>query len=306
MTSTASGNSGSAESSCSRRWTTCSCICARRSSQSSTWAIATSSSMAPRWSRRSKPAGGSGSSWSRSSKATRPPAGSSICGNPRTSSRWRSRSIASRTTKSWSGTPRCTAAVPRTSDSPKVAGKFIARNSVAPPRENMGVLGIDTIAIVVSDRHQAIRWYRDVLGLDVAYIGPRISNLDPSVQGTPDDAGHWIEMGPLRPRTRVHVCQMDELEPGPTGITFLTDDILADYERMQEMGVAFPLPPEKMEWGEWLGQFADPDGNRVDLQQPISSRERKGRPPAGETPPPPPGKRGPAAPPPPPPGSGAG
>ncbi len=98
----------------------------------------------------------------------------------------------------------------------------------------MGVLGIDTIAIVVSDRHKAIRWYRDVLGLDVAYIGPRISNVDPSVQGTPDDAGHWIEMGPLRPRTRVHVCQMDEMEPGPTGITFLTDDILADYERMRK------------------------------------------------------------------------
>jgi len=148
-------------------------------------------------------------------------------------------------------------------------------------RENMGILGIDTIAIVVADRHKAIRWYRDVLGLDVAYIGPRTSNVDPSVQGTPDDAGHWIEMGPLRPQTRIHVCQMDETEPGPTGITFLTDDIVADYERMRELGVEFPVPPEKMEpekmeWGEWLGQFADPDGNVFDLKQPISTREWKG------------------------------
>lgn len=139
----------------------------------------------------------------------------------------------------------------------------------------MGILGIDTIAIVVSDRHRAIRWYRDVLGLEVAYIGPRISNADPNVQGTPDDAGHWIEMGPLRPETRVHVCQMDATEPGPTGITFLTDDILADYKRLQEKGVEFPMPPEKMEWGEWLGQFADPDGNVFDLKQPISIREWK-------------------------------
>src|SRR2546428_5861246 len=143
-------------------------------------------------------------------------------------------------------------------------------------RENMGILGIDTIAIVVADRHKAIRWYRDVLGLDVAYIGPRTSNVDPSVQGTPDDAGHWIEMGPLRPQTRIHVCQMDETEPGPTGITFLTDDIVADYERMRELGVEFPVPPEKVEWGEWLGQFADPDGNVFDLKQPISTREGKG------------------------------
>ena len=148
----------------------------------------------------------------------------------------------------------------------------------------MGVLGIDTIAIVVSDRHKAIRWYRDVLGLDVAYIGPRISNADPSVQGTPDDAGHWIELGPLRPETRVHVCQMDETEPGPTGITFLTDDILADYERMQKLGVEFPVPPEKMEWGEWLGQFSDPDGNVFDLKQPLSIRDGKGASLAGKPP----------------------
>jgi catechol 2,3-dioxygenase-like lactoylglutathione lyase family enzyme len=151
----------------------------------------------------------------------------------------------------------------------------------------MGILGIDTIAIVVSDRHKAIRWYRDVLGLDVAYIGPRTSNVDPNVQGTPDDAGHWIEMGPLRPETRVHVCQMDVMEPGPTGITFLTDDILADYKRLREKGVEFPLPPEKTEWGEWLGQFADPDGNVFDLKQPISAREWKvsSRPPERRKPP---------------------
>src|SRR5439155_26181439 len=138
-----------------------------------------------------------------------------FCGNPRMSSRWRRSSIESRTTKSWSGTPRCTVAVPGTSDSPKVAGKFIARDSVAPLGEYMGVLGIDTIAIVVSDRHKAIRWYRDVLGLDVAYIGPRISNVDPSVQGTPDDARHGIAMGPLRPRTLALFCQRDEAEPCP-------------------------------------------------------------------------------------------
>src|SRR5436853_7887191 len=111
----------------------------------------------------------------------------------------------------------------------------------------MGVLGIDTIAIVVSDRHKAIRWYRDVLGVDVAYIGPRISNADPSVQGTPDDAGHWIELGPLRPRARGRVCQRDETERGPTGITFLTDNILAHYARMQEMGAGLPGPPRKTE-----------------------------------------------------------
>ncbi len=137
----------------------------------------------------------------------------------------------------------------------------------------MGILGIDTVAIVVSDRHRAIRWYRDVLGLEVAYIGPSESNPNPSVQGSPESAGHWIEFGPLRPRTRVHLCEMGEAEPGPTGITFLTDDILSDHERMSAKGAHFTHLPEKMDWGEWIAEFADPDGNVFDLKQPLSAHE---------------------------------
>src|SRR6267378_102664 len=40
------------------------------------------------------------------------------------------------------------------------------------PSIRMTVLGIDTVAIVVSDLRKAIAWYRDILGLVVAYIGP--------------------------------------------------------------------------------------------------------------------------------------
>lgn len=137
----------------------------------------------------------------------------------------------------------------------------------------MVILGLDTVAIVVADRHKAIRWYRDVLGLEVAYLGPNDSSPDPSAVGTPGDAGHWIELGPLRPRTRVHLCEMAETEPGPTGITFLTDDIRADYERMRAKGVQFLYPPKQMDWGEWLTEFLDPDGNQFDLKQPISTEE---------------------------------
>lgn len=137
----------------------------------------------------------------------------------------------------------------------------------------MSITGIDTVAIVVSDRRKAIAWYRDVLGLPVAYIGPNEPNADASVQGTPDNPGHWIELGPFRPLTRVHLCEFSDhrTEPGPTGITFLTNDIHADCERMIAQGVRFLYPPKKMEWGEWLCEFADPDGNEFDLKQPMES-----------------------------------
>lgn len=66
---------------------------------------------------------------------------------------------------------------------------------------------------------------------------------------------------------------MAKTEPGPTGITFLTDDILSDYERMRAKGVRFTHTPEKMDWGEWIADFVDPDGNAFDLKQPISTHE---------------------------------
>src|SRR5213596_2157637 len=272
----------SAESSSSRRRTTSSCTCARRSSTSSIWAPATLCSTAPRWSRRSRPVAENGSSSSRSSKANPPPVESWSHGRRRTSSRSRSRSTGFRTTRSWSGTRRCTGAGPQNADARgRATLRFIPRISDS-VSIRMTVLGVDTIAIVVSDPRKAIEWYRDVLGLDVAYIGPSDSNPDPTVQGTAENPGHWVQLGPARPRTRVHLCFMrGETEPGPSGITFITDDIQADYERMRRQGVEFPLPPEKMEWGEWLGQFADLDGNVSDLKQPISTAEwRAGSPPA--------------------------
>ena len=134
------------------------------------------------------------------------------------------------------------------------------------------VTGIDTGAVGVSDGATAIAWYRDVVGLEVAYIGPEEPNPDPSVQGTADLPGHWVEMGPPRPGTRIHLCVLGgKTEPGPTGITFLTDDIQADYERMRALGVRFLSVPRKMDWGEWLCAFVDPDGNEFDLKQPSSS-----------------------------------
>lgn len=134
----------------------------------------------------------------------------------------------------------------------------------------MAVLGLDTVAIVVRDRHRAIAWYRDVLGLEIAYLGPNSEDADPTAQGTPDNAGHWIEMGPGRPLTRVHICELpDQVESGPTGITFITSDIRADFERMRAKGAKFLYPPKRMDWGEWLSEFEDPDGNGFDLKQPI-------------------------------------
>src|SRR5256886_7986578 len=136
------------------------------------------------------------------------------------SSQWKSRLTGSRITRSWSGTRRCTDAGRRSDDAcrPETL-KFIPRISDS-ISIRMTVLGVDTIAIVVSDPRKAIEWYRDVLGLDVAYIGPSESNPDPSVQGTAENPGHWVELGPARPPTPAPPCfTRGAAEPPPPGST---------------------------------------------------------------------------------------
>ena len=92
----------------------------------------------------------------------------------------------------------------------------------------------------------------------------------------PPEVGHWIEMGPLRPRTRLHLCEMGgATEPGPTGITLITDDIQADFRRLHGRGVKFLSSPKLEEWGEWLCAFVDPDENEFDLKQPADPQTWK-------------------------------
>ena len=135
----------------------------------------------------------------------------------------------------------------------------------------MTIFAIDTVAVVVSDRRKALAWYSEVLGLRAAYIGPPEPNPDPAIQGSPEKPGHWIEVGPSRPLTRIHLCELPNgrIESGPTGITILTDNIQSEYNRMEQKGVRFLYRPKKMEWGEWICEFADPDGNEFNLKQPI-------------------------------------
>ena len=107
-----------------------------------------------------------------------------------------------------------------------------------------------SVAIVVSDRRKAVRWYREKLGVEVS-----------------DQSDHWVTVGSKRRGVRLHLSQVTEfdpkgkLEPGNSGIMFLVDtDIPKAYRQLKRRGVKFPFPPKKEEWG-WFCGFADPDGN---------------------------------------------
>jgi len=116
----------------------------------------------------------------------------------------------------------------------------------------MGIRGV-SVAVAVTDRRKAARWYAKVLDWKV---------LD-------DDPEHWTTVGDPGGRFRVHLCEVGgrpgrrppRSEVGNTGIQLVTDEpIRRVAARLKRRGVRFSLPPKKMPWG-WIARFLDPDGN---------------------------------------------
>ena len=109
------------------------------------------------------------------------------------------------------------------------------------------------MAVAVSDRAKAAKWYVDTLGFRV---------FD-------DDPEHWTTVGERSGKFRLHLCEVGgrpgknppKSEVGNTGILLLTNEpFLRTCARLKKRRVRFSMPPKKLPWG-WLAKFLDPDGN---------------------------------------------
>jgi catechol 2,3-dioxygenase-like lactoylglutathione lyase family enzyme len=108
------------------------------------------------------------------------------------------------------------------------------------------VLALADVAVVVSDAKGSADWWKRHLGFASHRIGGAES--------------HAV-LGPPGERLVLHLCEgIAPLEPGDTGIAFVTDGIEELVERMARNGVAFPEPLREEAWGK-RAKFADPDGN---------------------------------------------
>lgn len=101
-------------------------------------------------------------------------------------------------------------------------------------------------AVTVASAKDSAKWWTEKLGFKVHVIGP---------------GGHAVMVAPAGDRFLLHLCEgFAPVEPGNTGIAFVTDDIAALVERMISGGVQFPEPLKQESWGGHA-KFADPDGN---------------------------------------------
>lgn len=103
---------------------------------------------------------------------------------------------------------------------------------------------LSSLAVVVSNAKKSAKWYKEKLGLEVR-----------------DREGHWITVSSKGSNAVLHLCEeFYPLEPGNSGISFISKDVAKDQKALEKKGVKFTTPTTKEDWGTYA-MFADPDGN---------------------------------------------
>ncbi|MGP8071679.1 MAG: VOC family protein [Thermoplasmata archaeon] len=108
------------------------------------------------------------------------------------------------------------------------------------------MIAIADVAVVVSSAAKSAKWWTKNLGFATYTVGK---------------GGHALLVAPPGDRFVLHLCEgFAPLEPGDTGIAFVTDGMDRLVARMLRGGVEFAVPVKKETWGK-MAKFADPDGN---------------------------------------------
>lgn len=109
------------------------------------------------------------------------------------------------------------------------------------------MLTLADVAVTVTNAKTSADWWVQNLGFGVHTVG--------------EPGGHAIMVAPPGDHFVLHLCEgFEPVEPGNTGIAFVTDAIETLVARMVAGGVRFPQPLTRESWGA-MAKFADPDGN---------------------------------------------
>lgn len=148
---------------------------------------------------------------------------------------------------------------------------------------------IDTwhFSFTVSDIEQSVKFYRDVLGMELVHEQEQSNAYTRKFVGYPD--AHLkvaqLKIKGRQPGRSGHLLELVEYvapkgqkvdtrtpNPGTAHLAFEVDDIQAEYRRMVELGVRFRSEPVAIEAGINKGgytvYFLDPDDITLEIIQP--------------------------------------
>jgi catechol 2,3-dioxygenase-like lactoylglutathione lyase family enzyme len=125
-------------------------------------------------------------------------------------------------------------------------------------------------SLFVHDQEEALKFYRDVLGMEVRadFTNGNFRWLSVGSTSQPD-----LEIV-LMATTENHALSADSAKAAQallnsgqmSGGVFQTDDAMRDYEAWSAKGVEFTMKPTE-QYGKIAGNFKDPSGNSFTLQQ---------------------------------------
>ncbi len=115
------------------------------------------------------------------------------------------------------------------------------------------------VNIFVTDLERAVDFYTSKLGL----------KLEQS------DAGHGyasLDAGAIRLGLAAVDGEHSRMAGRHTGVGLAVDDLVAEHDRLRELGVRFTMAPERQPWGGFMAVLADPDGNELYLDEVAATR----------------------------------
>jgi catechol 2,3-dioxygenase-like lactoylglutathione lyase family enzyme len=134
-------------------------------------------------------------------------------------------------------------------------------------------LGLQAVRVYVRDQEESLRFYEDQLGFHVAFDA-QLQSGDRWLAVAPPDGTAVLALIAPRPDS-----WEQKLIGRPTGVVFMTEDVVAKYEEWRRRGVKFLITPRLRRvhyrepdeipdvpvWGGIFTRFKDQDGNSFEL-----------------------------------------
>ena len=110
--------------------------------------------------------------------------------------------------------------------------------------------GLGIVMLGVRDLPRSIAFYRDLLGLPVAFASDEFA---------------FLKAGAVTLGLRESPDLLEAREDGRTELVFGVDDVDRAYDLLRERGVAFRVPPRVVTGDQLAADFRDPDGHVLSI-----------------------------------------
>lgn len=112
---------------------------------------------------------------------------------------------------------------------------------------------IGVTMFTVSDVDAAAAWYREKLGFEIRA----------DVRFGENGENRWLEVAPPGSNGRLSLNPPMGNQPGGGSIGIDSSDVMAEFARLQGLGVAIDMPPMHNPGAPLLFMLSDPDGNHI-------------------------------------------